>query len=77
MKHDGISLTMDGAVNLQVSSKNVGILEAFYNAIKVEHIFSLVYTSFKCDFVANSISSCNLRSMWTGARTCRTYRNTF
>lgn len=40
IKHDGISLTMDGAVNLQVSSKNVGILEAFYNAIKVEYKYS-------------------------------------
>lgn len=35
LKHDGITLTMEGSVNLQVSSKNVGILEAFYNAIKV------------------------------------------
>lgn len=34
-KHDGISLTMEGAVNLQISSKNVGIIEAFYNAVKV------------------------------------------
>lgn len=34
-KHDGIQLSMEGAVNLQLSSKNVGILEAFYNAVKV------------------------------------------
>lgn len=34
-KHEGISLTAEGLVNLQVSSKNVGILEAFYNSIKV------------------------------------------
>ncbi|KAF5287330.1 hypothetical protein FQR65_LT02203 [Abscondita terminalis] len=33
-KHDGINLTMEGTVNLQLSSKNVGIIEAFYNAVK-------------------------------------------
>lgn len=33
-KHDGITLTMEGAVNLQLSSKNVGIFEAFYNSVK-------------------------------------------
>ncbi|XP_056630594.1 vacuolar protein sorting-associated protein 26C isoform X1 [Diorhabda sublineata] len=33
-KHEGISLTMEGSVNLQISSKNVGILEAFYNSVK-------------------------------------------
>ncbi|XP_023028089.1 vacuolar protein sorting-associated protein 26C isoform X2 [Leptinotarsa decemlineata] len=33
-KHEGITLTMDGCVNLQVSSKNVGIIEAFYNSVK-------------------------------------------
>lgn len=34
-KHDGITLTVEGTVNLQISSKNVGILEAFYNSVKV------------------------------------------
>ncbi|XP_015127412.1 Down syndrome critical region protein 3 homolog isoform X1 [Diachasma alloeum] len=34
VKHDGISLTMEGSVNLQLSSKNVGIFEAFYNSVK-------------------------------------------
>ena len=34
-KHDGITLSMEGAVNLQLSSKNVGIFEAFYNSVKV------------------------------------------
>lgn len=35
LKHDGITLIMEGYVNLQLSSKNVGILEAFYNSVKV------------------------------------------
>jgi hypothetical protein len=35
IKHDGISLTMEGTVNLQLSAKNVGIFEAFYNSVKV------------------------------------------
>ncbi|XP_015607610.1 Down syndrome critical region protein 3 homolog [Cephus cinctus] len=34
IKHDGIFLTMEGSVNLQLSSKNVGIFEAFYNSVK-------------------------------------------
>ncbi|GLV33730.1 uncharacterized protein CBL_11384 [Carabus blaptoides fortunei] len=34
IKHDGITLIMEGAVNLQLSSKNVGIFEAFYNSVK-------------------------------------------
>ncbi|XP_034244512.1 vacuolar protein sorting-associated protein 26C [Thrips palmi] len=33
-KHDGISLLMEGTVNLQLSAKNVGIFEAFYNSVK-------------------------------------------
>lgn len=37
-KHDGISLMIEGCVNLQISSKNVGILEAFYNSVKVSDL---------------------------------------
>lgn len=35
MQHHGISLTMEGIVNLQLSSKSVGVFEAFYNSVKV------------------------------------------
>ncbi|KAG8234385.1 hypothetical protein J437_LFUL015125 [Ladona fulva] len=34
IKHDGICLTMEGNVNLQLSGKNVGIFDAFYNSAK-------------------------------------------
>ncbi|XP_049814297.1 vacuolar protein sorting-associated protein 26C isoform X2 [Schistocerca serialis cubense] len=34
IKHDGITLAMEGTVNLQLSAKNVGIFEAFYNSVK-------------------------------------------
>ena len=34
--HQGISLTMEGVVNLQLSSKSVGVFEAFYNSVKVD-----------------------------------------
>ncbi|XP_054722541.1 vacuolar protein sorting-associated protein 26C-like [Uloborus diversus] len=34
MKHEGISLAMDGNVAMQLSAKNVGILEAFYSSAK-------------------------------------------
>lgn len=33
-KHDGILLTLDGVVNLQLSSKTVGLFDAFYNSVK-------------------------------------------
>lgn len=35
MQHHGISLSMEGIVNLQLSSKSVGVFEAFYNSVKV------------------------------------------
>ncbi|XP_075982340.1 vacuolar protein sorting-associated protein 26C [Anticarsia gemmatalis] len=34
VRHEGLSLTMEGMVNLQLSTKNVGIFEAFSNSIK-------------------------------------------
>lgn len=34
-KHDGITLTMDGMVNLTISPKNVGVFDAFYSSVKV------------------------------------------
>ncbi|CAG2163840.1 unnamed protein product [Oppiella nova] len=33
-KHEGIVLSIEGTVNMQLSSKNVGIFEAFYNSVK-------------------------------------------
>ncbi|XP_001985284.2 vacuolar protein sorting-associated protein 26C [Drosophila grimshawi] len=33
-KHDGILLTLEGVVNLQLSSKTVGLFDAFYNSVK-------------------------------------------
>lgn len=34
LQHHGIALTMEGLVNLQLSSKSVGVFEAFYNSVK-------------------------------------------
>ncbi|XP_020644964.1 vacuolar protein sorting-associated protein 26C isoform X3 [Pogona vitticeps] len=34
IQHQGISLTMEGTVNLQLSAKSVGVFEAFYNSVK-------------------------------------------
>lgn len=34
VQHQGINLTIDGSVNLQLSSKSVGLFEAFYNSVK-------------------------------------------
>lgn len=41
LKHDGIFLIMEGSVNLTLSSKNVGILEAFYNSVKPIQLLSV------------------------------------
>ncbi|XP_037814765.1 vacuolar protein sorting-associated protein 26C [Lucilia sericata] len=43
-KHDGIILTLEGVVNLQLSnSKSVGLLDAFYNSVKPITLFNSVY----------------------------------
>ena len=34
LAHNGITLGMEGAVNLQLSGKTVGVFEAFYSSIK-------------------------------------------
>ncbi|XP_066148411.1 vacuolar protein sorting-associated protein 26C [Euwallacea fornicatus] len=41
-KHDGIILTVEGCVNLQISSKNVGVLEAFYNSVKPIQLVNII-----------------------------------
>ena len=34
LSHNGLTLTMEGMVNLQLSAKSVGMFEAFYNSLK-------------------------------------------
>jgi len=46
IKHDEISLTMVGTVNLQLSAKNIGIFEKFYNSVKVCVAAVLIKTLF-------------------------------
>lgn len=38
LQHHGIFLSMEGLVNLQLSSKSVGVFEAFYNSVKVDDV---------------------------------------
>ncbi|XP_060806211.1 vacuolar protein sorting-associated protein 26C isoform X2 [Amyelois transitella] len=42
VRHEGLTLLVEGCVNLQLSTKNVGIFEAFSNSIKP---LNLLYTS--------------------------------
>ena len=35
VSHQGLYLTLEGKVNMQMSEKNFGVLDAFYNSIKV------------------------------------------
>ena len=32
--HSGITLSLEGTVNMQLSAKSVGMFEAFYNSVK-------------------------------------------
>lgn len=32
--HNGITLIIEGTVNMQLSAKSVGLFEAFYNSVK-------------------------------------------
>ena len=34
IQHTGVTLVMDGTVNLQLSARSVGLFEAFYNSLK-------------------------------------------
>ena len=43
VQHQGIFLSMEGSVSLQLSAKSVGLFEAFYNSLKVNQM--LVYLS--------------------------------
>lgn len=37
VRHEGLTLLMEGSVSLQFNSKNVGILDAFSNNLKVHN----------------------------------------
>ncbi|XP_073954253.1 LOW QUALITY PROTEIN: vacuolar protein sorting-associated protein 26C [Choristoneura fumiferana] len=41
VRHEGLSLAAEGAVNLQLSSKSVGIFEAFSNSIKPINLLNI------------------------------------
>lgn len=34
VSHQGVTLVLDGRVNLKMSSKNIGVFESFYNSVK-------------------------------------------
>ncbi|CAD5112013.1 unnamed protein product [Dimorphilus gyrociliatus] len=34
VSHQGVTLALDGRVNLKMSSKNIGVFESFYNSVK-------------------------------------------
>ncbi|XP_068623215.1 vacuolar protein sorting-associated protein 26C [Battus philenor] len=42
LRHEGLTLAMEGTVSLQLSSKNVGIFEAFSNSIKPINLINTV-----------------------------------
>eukprot|EP00033_Pygsuia_biforma_P002785 GCRY01003075.1.p1 GENE.GCRY01003075.1~~GCRY01003075.1.p1 ORF type:complete len:298 (+),score=53.86 GCRY01003075.1:197-1090(+) len=40
LSHQGISLSVEGSVSLQLSAKSVGLFEAFYNNLKPVHLIN-------------------------------------
>uniref|UniRef100_A0A803XW47 VPS26 endosomal protein sorting factor C n=1 Tax=Meleagris gallopavo TaxID=9103 RepID=A0A803XW47_MELGA len=62
VQHQGISLTMEGSVNLQLSAKSVGVFEAFYNSVKYtlrcDMRRSLLAKDLTktCEFIVHSVS---------------------
>ena len=44
--HQGITLSAEGSVSLQLSSKSVGVFEAFYNSVKVSSYVLRLNTAF-------------------------------
>ena len=55
LSHQGIYLTADGVVNLQLSAKSVGLFEAFYNSVKVRFYFLMLVLECTC---VNTFSLC-------------------
>ena len=51
LHHQGITLTVEGNVSLQLSAKSVGLFEAFYSSLKVSVIFVCFFLSLKKYFV--------------------------
>lgn len=50
-QHQGVTLTVEGTVNLQLSAKSVGVFEAFYNSVKVRMLKLPIFCSFfKCSW---------------------------
>ena len=40
IQHNGITLSLEGNVHINLSTKNVGVFEAFYNSAKVYKILN-------------------------------------
>ena len=45
LSHNGLSLTVDGTVKLQLSARSMGRFEAFYNSLKPIHVLHQSWNS--------------------------------
>lgn len=43
VKHEGVFMTIEGTVDLQVSTQNVGAFDAFYNSVKVCILYAYLH----------------------------------
>ncbi|CAF3340156.1 unnamed protein product [Rotaria socialis] len=53
-KHNGITITVDGSVQLHLSGKSVGVFEAFYNSTKPVALITQVIELSKPGHISNS-----------------------
>ena len=60
LPHNGITLSMEGVVNLQLSAKSVGVFEAFYNSLKPIQLVSYSLEIAKPGKLYHSIFPCLL-----------------
>lgn len=50
VRHDGITLTMEGVISLQLSPKSAGLIESIVNSSKVM-LFSIIFSHIDSKFI--------------------------
>ncbi len=81
LNHNGLTLTMEGSVNLQLSAKSVGVFEAFYNSLKPIQLVQYNIELAKPGKIPHGITEIPfempLRSKGSGKKLHETYHGVF
>lgn len=76
VKHEGVFMTIEGAVDLQISTQNVGAFDAFYNSVKVYVLAAMSrrwrrrYSRFLIRFQPVQLMMCSLEIARAGRFPC-------